>query len=95
MAERTIVLSDDDAARLDRLVEAGGYLDADEALHESLKLAEIAQSSEQMRKAAIHAAIQVGIDDIAAGRSTTLETPEALAAFLDGLLDGAPGEQAG
>jgi putative addiction module CopG family antidote len=86
MADRTIVLSDDDAAILDRLVADGGYNDTREALHESLKLAELARDSEEMRLAAFKAAIQVGIDDIAAGRCTRLETPEALAEFLDKLL---------
>jgi antitoxin ParD1/3/4 len=86
MTERTIVLSDEDAALLDRLVASGGYADAEDALHESLKLAEIVQGSEQARLAALHAAIQIGIDDVEVGRCTTLDTPEALAAFLDDLL---------
>jgi hypothetical protein len=43
VAERTIVLSDEDAALLDRLVADGGYRDADEALHQSLELADLAQ----------------------------------------------------
>lgn len=81
MTERTIVLSDEDAARLDRLVEQVGYLDAAEAMHESLKLAELAQTSERLRAAALHAAIQVGLDDVAAGRVTRFGS---LADALDG-----------
>jgi len=70
MTERTITLTDEDAALLDRLVAAGGYADAEDALHESLKLANLAQTSDDMRIAALKAAIQLGRDDVATGRVT-------------------------
>ena len=70
MTERTIVLDDRDAALLDRLVEAGAYRNADEAVHESLMLTELMHGSDALRQAALEAAIQVGLDDVAAGRVT-------------------------
>ena len=78
MAERTIVLDDEDAALLDRLVESGGYHDAAEAVHESLKLAELMHGSESLKEAAFQATIQVGLDDVAAGRVTRFESVEEL-----------------
>jgi hypothetical protein len=42
--------------------------------------------SDEARLAALKAAMQIGLDDVEAGRCTTLATPEALAAFLDELL---------
>ena len=86
MTERTIVLSDEDAALLDRLVDAVGYHDADEALHESLKLAEIVQGSDEARLAALKAAIQVGIDDVEAGRVTIFASAAEIDAYFDELL---------
>jgi hypothetical protein len=38
------------------------------------------------RFAALKEAMQIGLDDVGAGRCTTLATPEALAAFHDELL---------
>ena len=87
MTERTIVLTDEDAALLDRLVASGGYADAEDALRESLKLAALARENDDFRLAALKAAIQVGIDDVEAGRCTECETPEALAAFFDDLME--------
>ena len=78
MAERTIVLDDQDAALLDRLVEAGGYGSAAEAVHESLKLAELMQGSDALRRAALEAAIRVGLDAVKAGRVTRFESTEAM-----------------
>jgi antitoxin ParD1/3/4 len=87
MAERMISLSDEDAALLDRLVGGGGYLDEAEALHESLKLAELAQGSDALREAALRAAIQIGLDDVAAGRVTILRSDDEMAAFLKEILE--------
>jgi Arc/MetJ-type ribon-helix-helix transcriptional regulator len=84
VAERTIVLSDEDAALLDRLVADGGYRDADEALHQSLELAELAQGSEAMRVAAFKAAIQLGRDDVAAGRVTRFASADEITAHFLG-----------
>lgn len=90
MAERTIVLNDEDAAALDRLVAHGGFADAAEALHESLALAELARDSAALREAAFRAAVQVGLDDVAAGRVIELATPAELNAYLDRLLAESP-----
>ena len=82
MTERTIVLTDEDAALLDGLVAAGGYQDAREALHESLLRAERARRKDASREARFLAAIQVGLDDVAAGRVTTFDSAEALTAHF-------------
>jgi antitoxin ParD1/3/4 len=82
MTERTIVLSDEDAALLDRLVASVGYHDANEALHESLKLADLARTSDALRLAAFQAAIQIGLDDEAAGRVTRFRSPDEIEAHF-------------
>jgi antitoxin ParD1/3/4 len=82
MTERTIVLTDADAALLDRLVESGDYHDAGEALHHGLKLAELARTSDAMREAAFRAAIQVGIDDVEAGRVTRFTSADEIEAHF-------------
>jgi antitoxin ParD1/3/4 len=79
-------LDDRDAEILDRLVESGTYEDAQEALNESLRLADLARGSDELRLAAFKAAIQVGIDDIEAGRCKTFETEEALSQYMNALL---------
>ena len=86
MAERTIILCDMDAEALDRLVKSGRCEDEAEALHESLKFADLGRTSDALREAAFLAAVQVGLDDVEAGRVTTLRTPEELGRFLDDLL---------
>jgi hypothetical protein len=47
MTERTIVLPEQDAALLERLVESGGYADTTEALHDGLGLAGLPHAVER------------------------------------------------
>ncbi len=82
MTERTILLNDEDAALLDRLVASGGYQDASEALHETLLRADRARTKSAMRVTAFAAAVRVGLDDVAAGRVTTFESADALSAHF-------------
>jgi antitoxin ParD1/3/4 len=45
------------------------------------------QADDALKLAALRAAVQVGIDDMEAGRYRTFETPEALDQFVDELTE--------
>jgi len=95
MTERTIVLDDEDAALLDRLVETGRYQDAAEAIHESLKLSDLMRGSDALRVAAFEAAARVGLDDVAAGRVARFESAEALSTHFAARRRAIQGEREG
>ena len=73
MAPRQIALTDNEDKLVDDLVRSGRFRDADEVVREGLRLvaeeAERDYTVEDMRAAA-----QVGLDDIAAGRSFSFTT---------------------
>ncbi|SCX29822.1 putative addiction module antidote protein, family [Agrobacterium sp. DSM 25558] len=59
-----IHLSEQDRKFIDEQVKAGVYRDADAVVHASLRLL----NSDEGRKAELQRLIQVGLDDVAAGR---------------------------
>jgi antitoxin ParD1/3/4 len=78
MPTRNVVLTDHQAALVERLVESGRYQNASEVLREGLRLVERREAEDEAKLRALRAAVQVGIDDMEAGRYTTLETPEQI-----------------
>lgn len=71
---RTISLSDDEAAFVETQVSQGHYADADAVLRAGLRILR----RRQARTEALRAAIQVGLDDVEAGRVTTYAPGELL-----------------
>ena len=68
MPTRNVVITDHQAELIDRLVASGRYQNASEVLRAGLRLLERDDADHEAKLAALRAAVQVGIDDIEAGR---------------------------
>ncbi|TAN47381.1 MAG: type II toxin-antitoxin system ParD family antitoxin [Rhodospirillales bacterium] len=82
MPTRNVVLTDHQAALVDRLVSSGRYQNASEVLREGLRMIERRDADEQARLEALRAAVQVGIDDIEAGRYQVFKAPGEMRRYL-------------
>lgn len=91
MPTRNIVLTDHQARFVEHLVNTGRYQNASEVLREGLRLVESREAEEAAKLTALRDAIQIGIDDIEAGRFASFETAEDLDRHLSGLADEAIG----
>ncbi len=87
MPTRNVVLTDHQSELIERLVTSGRYQNASEVLREGLRLIEVRDMEDQARLEALRAAIQVGIDDIEAGRYTVLRGERELKCHLKRLAD--------
>jgi antitoxin ParD1/3/4 len=85
MPTRNVVITDHQAALIERLVASGHYQNASEVLREGLRLVERQEAEHARRLAAFDAAIAEGEAAIAAGRYTDIDSPEALRAFMASL----------
>ncbi len=83
MPTRNVVLTDHLADLVEGLVSSGRYQNASEVLREGLRLIESRDAEERVRLETLRAAVQVGIDDIEAGRSQLFESPDALRHHLE------------
>jgi antitoxin ParD1/3/4 len=83
MPTRNVVLTGHQAALIERLVASGRYQNASEVLREGLRLIEARDAEERARLKALRNAVQVGIDDIEAGRFRSFGTPTALREHLE------------
>jgi len=91
MRTRNVVITDRQARLLDTLVSSGRYQNASEILREGLRLVEERAAEEKAKLKALRAAVQVGIDDMEAGRYRTFKSPEELRRHLRALADEAIG----
>ena len=91
MPTRNVVLTDRQAEMVERLVDQGRYQNASEVLREGLRLLERREAEDEARLAALRAAVQVGLDDIEAGRYRNFQTREALREHLATLTKAAIG----
>jgi len=87
MPTRNVVLTDHQANFLEALVTSGRYQNASEVLREGLRLVERREQEDELRLKNLREAVQVGINDIEAGRSRSFETAEALSQHLKALAD--------
>ena len=87
MSKANIAVTTSISSRLTALVGDGKFASEDAALSEALTLLEAKQARRAKKAAALMAAIQVGIDDIEAGRFETFDTPEALEAHVHKIWD--------
>jgi antitoxin ParD1/3/4 len=85
MPTRNIVLTDHQARFVEQLVTTGRYQNASEVLREGLRLVESRETQEAAKLNALREAVQIGIDDIEAGRFITFDTNEALDRHLSTL----------
>ncbi len=82
MPTRNVVLTDHQSDLVEGLVSSGRYQNASEVLREGLRLIEARDADEQARLDALRAAIQVGIDDVEAGRYRAFESHDELGTYL-------------
>jgi antitoxin ParD1/3/4 len=68
MPTRNVVLTEHQSLFVETLVASGRYQNASEVLREGLRLVEQREKEEVARLAALRQAVQLGIDDIEAGR---------------------------
>ncbi len=87
MPTRNVVLTDYQAALVERLVASGRYQNASEVLREGLRLLESREAEEKVRLKALREAARIGIADIDAGRFRSFESPAALKRHLASMVD--------
>jgi antitoxin ParD1/3/4 len=87
MPTRNVVLTDHQAAMLERLVSSGRYQNASEVLREGLRLVENRDAEDRARLDALRAAARIGVADVVAGRFRSFETPAALERHLTAVAD--------
>ena len=85
MPTRNVVLTEHQASLVERLVDSGRYQNASEVLREGLRLVEQRESEDILRLEALRSAVQVGIDDIEAGRYKTLGSAKSLSSHLQAI----------
>ena len=82
MPTRNVVLTTHQEALIERLVASGRYQNASEVLRAGLRELERQDGEYEAKVAALRAAIQLGIDDIEAGRYTEFASVDDLALHL-------------
>jgi antitoxin ParD1/3/4 len=85
MTTRNVVLTDRHEALIKRLLRTGRYQNASEVLREGLRLVEAREAEEKAKLKALREAVQVGLDDLRAGRFRTFNSAAALRSHLKGV----------
>ena len=86
MATRHIALTEIEDKLVDDLVRSGRFSDADEVVREGLRL--VAEDAEKdLTVEDMRAAVRVGLDDIAAGRSFAFTTEADLRTHFSALME--------
>jgi len=81
MPTRNVVLTDHNEKMIAELVASGRYQNASEVLRDGLRLIEERAAREAAKLKALRAAVQVGLDDLEAGRFIDVEQGE-IASFI-------------
>jgi antitoxin ParD1/3/4 len=92
MPTKNVVVTERQAKLIDRLVSSGRYQNASEVLREGLRFVEQQERIDKAKLKALREAVQVGIDDIEAGRYRTFRSSEELRRFLREVTDEAIAE---
>jgi antitoxin ParD1/3/4 len=87
MPTRNVVVTEHQAAMIEKLVKSGRYQNASEVLREGLRLLEQRDANFRRRLAAIREAAKRGWDDIEAGRSRRFKTGAELEDYLDSIIE--------
>lgn len=82
MPTRNVVLTDRQAKFVEKMVASGRYQNASEVMREGLRLVEQQEAENAAKLKALREAVQLGIDDIEAGRAMVFETGEELEEYL-------------
>lgn len=87
MPTRNVVLTDRQAALVEKLVGSGRYQNASEVLREGLRLVEQREAEDRAKIKALRDAAKVGLDDMAAGRFLTFDSEASLREHFNGLAE--------
>lgn len=82
MPTRNVVLTEQQAAMIERLVHSGRYQNASEVLRDGLRLVQQREAEDKARLVALREAARVGLEDFAAGRYRSFANGEALRSYL-------------
>ena len=82
MPTRNVVLTNHQAAMVERLVTSGRYQNASEVLRDGLRLVEQREAEDAYRLEALRSAVNVGTADIEAGRFKTSDSKKSLRAHI-------------
>jgi antitoxin ParD1/3/4 len=89
MRTRNVVITDHQAKMIDKLVSSGHYQNASEVLRDGLRMVEERAAEHKAKLKALRAAVQVGIDDMDAGRYRTFGSFDEMDKFLTEVTDAA------
>ncbi|MBV8799028.1 MAG: type II toxin-antitoxin system ParD family antitoxin [Alphaproteobacteria bacterium] len=89
MPTKNVVVTGRQAKMIDRLVSSGQYQNASEVLREGLRLVQERDREEKAKLKALRAAVQVGIDDLEAGRYVEFRDSHSLREYLRSLAEDA------
>ena len=87
MPTRNDVLTPHQASFVEQLVDSGRYQNASEVLREGLRLVEQRERDDAVRLKVLREAVVLGIEDIEAGRYTTMDSTADLRAHISTLTD--------
>jgi antitoxin ParD1/3/4 len=79
---RNVVLTEQQAAMIERLVQAGRYQNASEVLRDGLRLVQQREAEDKARLVALRKAAHIGMEDFAAGRYRSFADGQALHTHL-------------
>ena len=68
MPTRNVVLTEHQAAMIEQLVQSGRYQNASEVLRDGLRLVRQREEEDAARLEALRRAVDIGLEDVAAGR---------------------------
>ncbi|MFM9968187.1 MAG: type II toxin-antitoxin system ParD family antitoxin [Burkholderiales bacterium] len=87
MPTRNVVLTDQQAHLVEKLVATGRYQNASEVLRDGLRLIEDREAEDRARLQALREAARTGVVDIDAGRFRSFESPAALTRHLTAIAE--------
>ncbi len=94
MPTRNVVLTEHQAALVERLVAVGRYQNASEVLREGLRLVETREAEDELRLKGLREAVRKGVADADAGRFKVFDSDAGLRRHLTALVDAALTEAA-
>jgi antitoxin ParD1/3/4 len=86
MPTRNVVITDQQALMIEELVSSGRYQNASEVLREGLRMLDQREKEDALKLKALQAAVQVGLDDIKAGRFKEFDSKASLRKHLKSVL---------
>ena len=86
MPTRNVVITDQQALMIEELVSSGRYQNASEVLREGLRMLDQHEKEDALKLKALQAAVQVGLDDIKAGRFKEFDSKASLRKHLKSVL---------